>query len=96
MRQKPQHLLIWVILIYVNVPGIAQIDPIKAAKDLGKSVPVKRDPAPRPTTAPSTSSSSPATTSSSTSSGTNTATALDATAESSPAKKFHRQLLESH
>lgn len=88
MRQKPQHLLIWVILIYVNVPGIAQIDPIKAAKDLGKSVPVKRDPAPRPTTAPSTSSSTPATTSSSTSSGTNTATALDATAESSPAKSF--------
>lgn len=77
-------------MIYVNVPGITQIDPIKAAKDLGKSVPGKRDPATnnsntsRPTPAPSTSSSKPA----ATSTGTNTATPLDATAESSPAKSF--------
>lgn len=90
MRQRPPYLLIWVILIYVNVQGIGQINPIKAAKDLGKSVPEKRDPTPsnsntsRPTPAPSTSSSRPA----ATSTGTNTVTALDATAESSPAKSF--------
>ncbi len=90
MRQRPPYLLIWVILIYVNVPGIGQRNPINAAKDLVKNVPEKRDPAPsnpntsRPAPAPSTSSSRPAATSTST----NTATALDATAESSPAKSF--------
>ena len=26
--------MIWVILIYVNVPGIAQIDPLNTAKEL--------------------------------------------------------------
>ncbi len=96
MRQKPQHLLIWVILIYVNVPGIAQIDPIKTAKDLGKSIPGKKDPSTsstgttngRPTPAPSTTSSRPTSTPSNTTSSTNTATQLDAAAESSPAKSF--------
>ena len=46
MHKRLHYLLIWVILIYVNVPGIGQINPIKAPKDLGKSVPEKRDPAP--------------------------------------------------
>lgn len=96
MRQRPQHLLIWVILLYVNVPGIAQIDPIKTAKDLGKSIPGKKDPSisssgttnGRPAPAPSNTSSRPASTPSNTTSSTNTATPLDAAAESSPAKSF--------
>lgn len=96
MRQRPQHLLIWVMLIYVNVPCVAQINPIKTAKDLGKSIPGKKEPSTsntgttngRPAPAPSTPSSRPASTSSNTTSSTNTATPLDATAESSPAKSF--------
>lgn len=92
MRQRPHYFLIWVILIYVNVPGIAQIDPIKTAKDLGKNIPGKRDPSTsdtgttngRPTPAPSTTSRTP----SNTTTSPNTTTPLDATAESSPAKSF--------
>lgn len=96
MHQKPQHLLIWVMLIYVNVPGIAQINPIKTAKDLGKSIPGKKDPSTsstgttndRPTSAPSTTSSRPASAPSNTKTTNNMATPLDAAAESSPAKSF--------
>ncbi|MDX2069413.1 MAG: hypothetical protein SFV55_13385 [Haliscomenobacter sp.] len=86
MHKRPHYLFVWVILIYVNVPGIAQIDPLKAAKDLGKSVPVKRDPAPNNpnSSRPTSSNNNPAPPST----GTNSPTPLDASAESSPAKSF--------
>lgn len=84
MRLLLRYLLIGIISFCTFVPAFAQINPIKTAKDIGKNIPVKKDP-PADSRAPSSApSAAPATTNQSTSSG----TTLDATAESSPAKSF--------
>lgn len=84
MRRLPQLLLICIVSFYAITPATGQINPIKTAKEIGKNLPVKKDP-------PATSNTTgrPSTSAPTASNPSNTSsTTLDATAESSPAKTY--------
>lgn len=83
MRFLPRYYLMGIISLCAFVPGFAQINPIKTVKEIGKNLPVKKDPPATSGTPTSAPNAAPTTNNTST-----TGTTLDATAESSPAKSF--------
>lgn len=83
MRLLPRFLLTGAILLYAFVPVFTQINPIKTAKEIGKNLPVKKDPPADSRSPASTPNAAPTTNNTS-----NPGTTLDAAAESSPAKSF--------